>query len=297
MKLLKSTFSILLSLLLFISCGNKKQQEEASSDTFDIQDYIKAAESIDPDLDRVDQVFNILDMVEAGYYDVLTNDPYSAHSYKSSNPVAAANLGIYMADIVYHLYGEEDQSMLITFQAAQELAKYIGIQSEFGAWTIENLEGTMMKRDTITMLFNQLLADSKKYNSERELVFIHTAFLTGSFIEKVYISSSLLKQKMQDEDISQDEEGNIRKLLVIYLNQLDPSTGILLDAFEQQKDQLEGLIILNTFAKLKELAGHLQETKSTLSVAPISELASNEELSTTFDLISELRTVLISSTD
>lgn len=295
MNYLKTTLPIILSLLLLISCGNNNKQQQESSDTFDIQDYIKAAESIDPDLDHVDQVFNILDMVDAGYFDVLTNDPYSAHSYKSSNAVAAANLGIYMADIVYHLYGDANESMFLTFQAAQELAKYIGVQSEFASWTIENLEGSMMKRDTITMLFNKLLADSKKYSSEQEMVFIHTAFLTGSFVEKVYITSNILKQKMQDEDITQEEEGNIRKLLVIYLNQLDPSTTILYDAFNQQKDQLQGLVILNTFEKLKELASHLQERKSALSVAPISELSANDDLTTTFELISNLRTVLITS--
>ena len=201
MKYLKITLALTISFLLLVSCGSNKKQEENTADTFTIEDYIEAAESIEPNLDKVDQIFNILYMVHAGYYDVLTNDPYSAHSYKSSYPVASANLGIYVADLVYHLYGEADESMFITFQAAQELAKYIGVESEFGTWTIENLEGTMMKRDTITRLFNNLLQDSENYNSEKEMVFVHTAFLTGSFVEKVYISSNLLKEKMNDEEI------------------------------------------------------------------------------------------------
>jgi len=297
MKYLKITLALSISFLLLVSCGSNKKQEENVADTFTIDDYIEAAESIEPDLDKVDQIFNILYMVHAGYYDVLTNDPYSAHSYKSSYPVAAANLGIYVADIVYHLYGEADESMFITFQAAQELAKHIGVQSEFGTWTLENLEGTMMKRDTITRLFNSLLQDSENYNSEKEMVFVHTAFLTGSFVEKVYISSNLLKEKMNDEEISKEEEGDIRKLLVIFLNQLDPSTTILFDAFAQQQDQLEGLAILSSFESLKELSSHLKEMKSTLSVAPISELASNEDLIKTFGLIADLRTGLITSVE
>jgi hypothetical protein len=297
MKYLKITFVLTISFLLLVSCGSNKKQDENVADTFTIEDYIEAAESIEPDLDKVDQIFNILYMVHAGYYDVLTNDPYSAHSYKSSYPVAAANLGIYVADIVYHLYGEADESMFITFQAAQELAKHIGVQSAFGTWTLENLEGTMMKRDTITHLFNSLLQDSENYNSEKEMVFVHTAFLTGSFVEKVYISSNLLKEKMNDDEISKEEEGDIRKLLVIFLNQLDPSTTILFDAFAQQQDQLEGLAILSSFESLKELSSHLKEMKSTLSVAPISELASNEDLLKTFGLIADLRTGLITSVD
>ena len=295
MKYLTITLTLTISLLLLISCGSNKKQEDKTAETFNIEDYIKTAEAIDPNLDKVDQIFNILDMVDAGYYDVLTNDPYSAHSYKTSYPVAAANLGVYVTDIVYHLYGEADETMFLTFAAAQELAKHIGVESEFAKWTIENLEGTMMKRDTITLLFNQLLMDSERYSSEKEMVFVHTAFLTGSFVEKVFITGNLLKQKMNDEEISNEEEGNIRELLVIYLNQLDPSTGILYDAFVKQQDQLEGLVIINSFERLKELSAHLKEMKPALAVAPIGELASNEDLATSFELISKLRTVLITS--
>lgn len=295
MKYLKIPVALAISLLFFASCGNNTKQAEEATDTFDLEDYISAAEAIEPDLEEVDQIFNILYMVHAEYFDLLTNDPYSAHGYKFSYPVAAANLGIYMTDIVYHLYGEADESMFITFSAAQELAKYIGVESEFASWTMKNLEGTMMKRDTITVLFNNLLKDSKKYNTEKEMVFVHTAFLTGSFVEKIYISSSLLKQKMNDDDITKEEEGDIRRLLIIYLNQLYPSTKILYEAFEKQQDQLSGLAVLTTFETLEKLSAHLQQTKSALSVAPLDELAGNKNLQTTFDLISTLRTTLVSA--
>ncbi len=298
MKYLKIILPFSISLLFIVSCGNKKKQaQQEATETFSIEDYIKTAEAIEPELDKVDQIFNILYMVHAGYYDALTNGPYNAHSYKSSYPVAAANLGIYVADIVYHLYGEEDNNMFLSFAAAQELAKFIGVESEFASWTMENLEGTLMKRDTITQLFNKLLKDSENYNSEKEMIFVHTAFLTGSFVEKVYFSSNLLKQKFNDEDYSKEEEGDIRKLLVIYMNQLDPSSSILYRAFEQQKDQLTGLAILNSFESLKELASHLKEMKSTLAIAPISELVTNEDLATSFDLISNLRTALVSASE
>lgn len=295
MKYLKITLSIVFSILLFASCGSNQKKEEASTEVFDIDSYIKAAEAIDPNMNRVDQIFKILDLVDAEYYDILTNDPYSAHSYKFSYPIAAANLGIYMTDIIYHLYGEAREIMFLTFSAAQELARHIGIESEFASWTFESLEGTIVKRDTITMLFNNLLLESEKYSSDKEMVFVHTAFLTGSFVEKVYITSNLLKQKMNAQEISQEEEGNIRELLVIYLNQLEPATGILYDAFEKQKDQLEGLVVLTTFEKLKELSSQLKKVKPTLILAPVSEIASNQDLKITFELISNLRTVLVTA--
>ena len=246
MKYLRFSLLAVLALFLVTSCGSKKK-EAKSDETFDLQSYIKAAEAVVPNLNKVDQAFTILELVNAEYYDVLTNDPYSAHSYKGSFPIAAANLGIYMTDIIYHFYGEADETMFLTFSAAQELAKHLGLDAEFGRWTIERLEGTAVIKDTITQMFNQLLIDSEKYTSEEETVFVHTAFLTGSFIEKVFITGSLLKQKMMNIEMTKEEEGNVRELLVIYLNQLNPATGVLYDAFDQQRDQMKGLMVLTTF--------------------------------------------------
>ncbi len=297
MKYFKFPLALVLALVV-LSCGNKKKQEvEQAVKAFDIEDYIKTAESIEPNLSKVDQVFSILDMVNAEYYESLTNDPYSAHSYKTSYPVAAANLGIYITDIVYHQFGGQEEKMYLTFQAAQELANYVGVESAFSSWTIDNIEGAdMMKRDTLTMLFNTLLKDSEKYNSEKEMVFVHTAFLTGSFIEKVFISGNLLKQKMQESELTQEQEGDIKKLLVIYLNQLDPATGTLYKAFEQQKEALSGLTVLSTFEKLEALSVHLREIKPDMIAAPVAELASNKDLITSFELITDLRNVLVSAT-
>ena len=284
--------TVIISLGLFVSCGSNKKKNQ-TSESFSIDDYIDAAETIDPTINNVEQIFDILDMVNAEYYDVLTNDPYRAQNYETSYPVAAANLGVYMVDILYHFYGEADDVMYLSFQAAQELAKYIGVDSEFGVWTLEKLEGTNLQRDTITRMFNNLLKDSEKYNSEKEMIFIHTAFLTGSFVEKVHITGNLLETKLKAEDMSQEDEGDVRELLVIFLNQLNPSTSVLYDAFVRQQDQLKGLIVLNTFERLKDLSNLLLELKPTLVVAPISEIAANPELKSAFDLIENLRGVLV----
>jgi hypothetical protein len=297
MKYFRITLLAVFAAFLITSCGGNKKQEAQTEDTFDLDSYIKAAEAVDPNLNKVDQIFRILDMVNAEYYDVLTNDPYSAHTYKSSYPVAAANLGIYSTDIIYHFYGDATESMYTSFQAAQELAKHLGLTSEFGSWTIERLEGSIVQRDTITKLVNTLLADSKQYSSEQERVFVHTAFLAGTFIEKVFITGSILKQKLSASNLSKEQDSDIRELLVIYLNQLNPATGVLYDAFERQKDQLEGLVTLTTFERLEALSDHLKEVKPELIAAPISEIASNSDLNTTFDLVANLRNLLVNAAE
>ena len=139
MKLLKISLALVFSMLILTSCGSSQKKEKQADTTFDMAAYVATAEAIDPNLNKVDQLFNILDLVNAEYNDVLTNDPYSAHSYKFNYSIGAANLGIYMADILYHHYGGNDEAMYLSFAAAQELAKYIGVHSEFGAFTLEGM--------------------------------------------------------------------------------------------------------------------------------------------------------------
>ncbi|MEN8201655.1 MAG: hypothetical protein ABFS28_03605 [Bacteroidota bacterium] len=297
MKYFRITLLAVFAAFLITSCGGNKKQETQTDDTFDLDSYIKAAEAVDPTLSKVDQIFKILDMVNAEYYDVLTNDPYSAHNYKYNYPVAAANLGVYVTDIIYHYYGDATESMYLSFSAAQELASHLGLESEFASWTIEKLEGTAVQRDTIAKLFNTLLADSEKYTNEQERVFVHTAFLAGSFIEKVYISGSILKQKLSGTNLSKEQDSDIRELLIIYLNQLNPATGVLHDAFNRQQDQLQTLVTITTFERLEVLSEKLKEVKPELIASSISDIASNADLNATFDLVANLRNVVVNASE
>ena len=61
-----------------------------------------------------------------------------------------------------------------------------------------------------------------------------------------------------------------------------------MDLFGIGKENLE---------KLKDLSAQLKEMKATLAIAPISELATNKDLITAFDLISNMRTTLVSATE
>ena len=55
------------------------------------------------------------------------------------------------------------------------------------------------------------------------------------------------------------------------------------------------MVAITTFEKLKELSEQLKAVKTTLVVAPISEIAANQDLNATFSLISNLRTVMITA--
>lgn len=252
MKIFRTTIALMLSVFLMVSCnsGNEKKNV-ASTATNNLSEVIKAADAISPEITNVEDVFKTLELVEAAYYPILCNDPYSATTYLNSKPVASANLGIYITDIVYHMYGEASSDMFLTFSATQELAKYIGLEDEFAVTLLTELEGGAdISRDSLIYVFNGLMEDSEKYGSENEMAYVHNSFLTGLYVEKLFITSSLLDQAYNKEEKSEDDIVNAKKLLAIFQNQLK-SVDVLSEALDGQYSNLEGLIQAEDVSALK----------------------------------------------
>ena len=286
MKIFRTTIVLALSLFLMVSCnsGNDKKSE-ASTATNKLSEVIKAADAISPEITNVEDVFKTLELVDAAYYPILCNDPYSATSYLNSKPVAAANLGIYITDIVYHMYGEASSDMFLTFSATQELAKYIGLEDEFAVTLLTELEGGGdISRDSLIYVFNSLMENSEKYSSENEVAHVHNSFLTGLYVEKLFITSSLLDQAYGKEERSEDDVTNAKKLLAIFQNQLK-SIDVLSKALEGQYSSLDGLIMAEDIAALK--------TSSTALGTKVNEIIEAESLESC-DHVTELHKQLTS---
>ncbi|MDA3821532.1 MAG: hypothetical protein PF450_02810 [Bacteroidales bacterium] len=92
--------------------------------------------------------------------------------------------------------------MFLAFSAAQELAKAMGLESEFGATLLTELEGGDVSRDSLIVVFSELMTESEKYNSKEEMIHVHTAFLTKLYVEKIFITSSLLSQAQKKDEAS-----------------------------------------------------------------------------------------------
>lgn len=289
-------FSLLVIVALILSaCGNKQSKTgEQGSEAMDLSQYIEAAKAITPNMDDVSHYLKALEISEAGYYPVLTNDPYKAHDYKSSFPVAAANLGVYSIDIIYHVYGDDMEKAYTTFAAAQELAKYVGVEGVFATMTFDAFEGTAVSRDSMAMIINELLKESQNYATEEEVLFIHTAYLAGAYVEKMYIVSSLIQQALKSEELTKEEEVSLKESIVIYISRLK-SVDVLLNIVEKQADQVKSVATLESLQQLRKEATSLEgEEESILSATP-AELRNNELLNSSFVTVAKARTLIVTA--
>jgi len=293
MKILNQSISFILVAFLMVSCntGEKKSSENTSTNV-DLTEIIKSADAIIPDISSVDDVLITLELAEAKYYPMLCNDPYNASNYLNDKADAAANLGVYVTDIVYQTYGEAIEDVFITFSASQQLANYMGFASEFGATILTELEGGNVSRDSLIFVFNQLMAESKNYNSADEMIYVHTAFITGLYIEKIYITGSLLGQSQKKEDPTENDVINFKKLLVVFNKQLE-SIDLILSSVDNHEKQLKEIFDINELESVKTSAVKLNEKTS--EILKSMELKASPEVSTLNSLITNIRTKIVSA--
>lgn len=291
MKILKTSFILFSASLILFSCNSGNKKTEATKNV-DIEQIISAADAVSPDLNSIDDVIKTLEISHAKYYPVLCNDPYNAPNYLNDKSVAAANLGVYVTDIIYHTYGDATEAMYLAFSAAQELARYIGIESEFAATLLTELEGGSVSKDSLIMAFNDLMEKSKTYNSEKEMMYVHSAFLGGVFVEKLYLLSSLVDQGSKNSDPSTEDIENYKKLVAIYKKQLS-SIEELTESLKKSAKDLEIVIDVDEVDKLKDAAHALISESDKIIEA--KSITSPEAIKNLHQILVEIRSRIVSA--
>jgi hypothetical protein len=295
MKTLKLFTLLTIVAVLLSSCGNKKGKTgDVQEEEFNLQKYIELANEITPNMNDIGQYLKALDLVKAKYYPELAHDPYKAPEYKTSFPHAAAMLGVYSIDIVYHAYGDDIDAGYLSFAAAQELARYVGVEGAFAVTTFDAFEGTAGSRDSIALMYNNLLKESENYANEGEILFVNTAYLIGGYTEKMHIMSSLIQQKLNAETLSQEEEISLKQLIVVYADRLK-AAGSLLSAIEIQIDHFQTFLIPDQFFKLNKLATSIEATEAEILEMPLEKIKESELLKESFQIVSNIRTMLVTA--
>jgi len=251
--------------------SGEKQEPLSTPEQITIEDIIAGAEAISPQIGNFNDVFNMLNMVEAPYFPVLCNDPSLVRKYLQTDHVAAANLGVYVSDLIYHMYGNDREQVAIMFHSAQELADSLDIGEAFSDTFRNNLEQKIITRDSLILAFNQLLASSEKYHTEEERIHLHSAFLAGLLIEKLYITSSLLNEVTHTAVKPREDVVNGQELLVIFKNQL-VSAESLINTVLKQEPAFSGLFgrqeLLMVLQKTDEFELSLHEILSDEHLGP-----------------------------
>ncbi len=262
MKLISQIFAVLVCAGYLVgtsSCSSPKQEEN------DAQEFDQAAEELTEQIEEI--VYQIPPPAEIPYIlqatgvemdQSLVNDLNKADSYQGSDDKSAMNLGVYAADIGYLSSYDKSQEALNYFTKMKGLADQIGVTTSVDTEVINRFESNLSSKDSLADIVNEAISNTDEHlkNSGRNRT--AALVLTGSFMEGLYISSSLVKNYPHD---ILDEEN--RKLILIPLVRLILDQEKPLGDLYAMLDQLESD---ETVDQLKDMTSGLLEQYAALDI-------------------------------
>lgn len=214
------------------SCGGSKEDKNQNSEEFN-----EAEESLKEQIK--DLVYNIpspseipylLQATGADFNQSLLNDRKKADSYGSRSDKAALNLGVYTTDIGYLSSYDKTQEAIDYLNAAKKLADNLGVIGTFDTEVLKSFESNISNKDSLASILNMAVQKTDKYLKDDSKNKLAALLITGSFVEGLYISTSLIKT--YPKDILPDDARNLI---------LTPLVRVILEQ-EKSVDEMEKML-------------------------------------------------------
>jgi hypothetical protein len=251
MKITRILFSAAIMVaVLFTSCQQKAgQQKSDQSDGPD--EFAQKLEKINPGLKDPSIVMVVLDMAGAEYIDGLVLPMENVDFYAQDPAQAALALGVYTVDIAYLVsYGKNDQA-LIKYERARKLASAIGLVSSFEHGMFERYVTAGANPDTLRKNLTMTAKNIDVEMTKGEYARHATLFVTGEFIEKMYILTQVIER--YPEDFPEEVRSQLVRHLMMAVVEQEEALDDLIGLLEQIRKEGEGEEFMAEMNDLKKV--------------------------------------------
>jgi hypothetical protein len=292
MKITRILFSAAIMVaVLFNSCQQKAgQQKSAQSDEPD--EFAQKLENINPGLKDPSVVMVVLDMAGAEYIDGLVVPMENVDIYAKDQAHAALALGVYTVDIAYLAsYGKTDQA-LIKYERARKLAAAIGLVSSYEEGMFERYVTAGADPDTLRKQLTVTARNINEEMSQGELARHGTLFVTGEFIEKMYILTQVIEQ--YPDDLPVDVRSQLLRHLMMAVVEQEEALNDLIGLLDQIREEGEGEEFMADMKALKHVYDEANFPEMIANWTP-QTTAGGEYLARITDQVDRLRTGIVST--
>lgn len=250
---LKLTSLALIAAIVVSSCGGGSNKEESSSDAS--SEFEAAKDQVAADVSKVlndlpppSEVPYLLMNAGAEFDPNIINSIDKMESYQTNETKAALNLGVYATDIGYLASYEKSELALDYMGECQKLAAPVGVAEAIDYGMISRFEANMESKDSLATIINEVMQKSGERLSELEELNSAALLLAGSWIEGVYISTSIVNN--YPDDLPEESRTLILEPLVkIVMDQ----KASLADLLQVMRDVPETEAISNMMSELEKV--------------------------------------------
>lgn len=304
--MLKNLFYFLLILSgtqLFISCGGCSDKKSKSGDALTLNDSLISDAPLKLSEDIMGEVIqNISSPVEmanlikssgAEFSQRILNNPDNVSRYETSYK-RALNLGVFSADLGYINIYDKNNVVVSYLLAVKNLADGIRVGQFFDFNALRRMASNSTNLDSLMEMSVTSFNKMDSYLRDQNRSNVSTLIVTGTWIEGLYIASSVVKEtKSKELAIRIAEQKNIIDILEIILSNYisEPNFATLVEDIRELKAAYAPIRITTELAEPKRIEkdGTLIVIQDEISTVHYTE----EQLATIMDLISKIRNKIV----
>lgn len=291
MKITRILFSSAIMFALLISSCQQKTGKQTSAQSDEPDEFEQKLQNINPGLKDPSIVMVVLDMAGAEYINGLVVPMENVDVYARNETSAALALGVYTVDIAYLAsYGKTDQA-LIKYERARKLATAIGLVSSFEEGMFERYVSAGANPDTLRKNLTMTARNIDEEMSQGELARHSTLFVTGEFIEKMYILTQVIDQ--YPDDFPEGVRSQLVRHLIMGVVEQEKALNDLIGLLDQISEEGEGEDFMAEMKALKQVYDEANFTEMIANWTP-QTTAGGEYLARITDNVERLRTRIVS---
>jgi hypothetical protein len=238
--------------MVLSSCQQKAGQQKSSDATApETDEFAETVISINPGLRDPSTMMVALEMAGADYMEGLVVPMENVDFYARDETHAAIALGIYTVDIAYLVTYNKTEEAIVKYERARKLANTIGLESSYEQRIFEDYITSGANPDSLRKHLT-LTAE----NVDRELTLDEkarsvTLYITGEFIEKMYIGTQVIKR--YPTDLPEDVRSQLLRHLMIAVTDQEAPLDNLIELLNQIRKEEEGERFMAEMNKLKQV--------------------------------------------
>ena len=251
MKITSILFSVTMMVaMVSISCQQKAGQQQAAQPD-EPDEFEQRLNNINPGLKDPSVVMVVLEMAGAEYIDGLVVPMENVDFYAQDLAQAALMLGVYAVDIAYLASYQKTDQALVKYERARKLADAIGLVSSFEQGMFERYVTAGADPDTLRKELTMTAGNIDREMAQGELARHGTLFVTGEFIEKMYILTQVIER--YPNDLPQDVRSQLLRHLMMAIVQQEEALNDLIELLEQIREEGEGEEFMAEMKALKQV--------------------------------------------
>ncbi|WP_154658523.1 hypothetical protein [Eisenibacter elegans] len=249
------------------ACGGSNSNNAQNTDSSSTEAVTENLKKILNEVPKPTEIPYLLEATGADFNAKIPNKAENVDKYKTTNTIAALNLGIYAADIGYVSVYEKVQDALDYMNAVKTLSDKLGLSNVFEASTIERFKQNLDNKDSLATIIDESIKSADEYLKDNERNNISSYIFAGSFIEGLYIATALVDNYPKDI-LPADVRDQILIPIVRLIIKQDEPLANLIDVLESLGEQ---------DATVQKLLADLKELKESYAKLDIEERIKNNE--------------------